>query len=71
MTLPCGYLVASLMQIYNEEEKAEQGNKITKLHSLSRKGVPGSVMYPSPVLKEIKCLKNSQMLNGIKEVVTS
>lgn len=33
MTVPCGYLVASLLQIYNEEEKAEPGKRIQNARS--------------------------------------
>lgn len=34
--------------------------------SLRRKGAPGSVMKPSPVLKEMKSLKKCRMLHGRK-----
>ena len=36
-----------------------------------RKGTPGSVIELSPMFKEIKSLKKSLVLNGIKGVVTS
>ena len=45
-------LMVSLMQIYNEKEKAEEGK--IKMNRLRRKGVPGNVMKLSPVFKEIK-----------------
>ena len=41
------------------------------MYSLRRKGAPGRVMELSPVLKEIKSLKKTPMLNGIKGVVIS
>ena len=42
-----------------------------KMCSSRRKGAPGSRMKLSPVFKEIKRLKQSLVLNGIKGVVTS
>lgn len=48
-----------------KRSKLDKGKYRT--YSLRRKGAPGSVMEPSPVLKEIKNkLKRSLMLNGIK-----
>jgi hypothetical protein len=41
------------------------------MYSLRRKGALASIIELSPVLKEIKSLKKSLKLNGIKGVVTS
>ena len=38
---------------------------------MRRKALPGSVMVLNPVFKEIKGLKKSLKLNGIRGVVTS
>lgn len=40
-----------------------------KINSLRRKGAPGSVMELDLVLNDIKTLKKSLMLNGIKGAV--
>lgn len=43
-----------------------------KMYSLRREEAPGNALLePSAVLKEIKCLKESLLLKGIKGVVTS
>jgi hypothetical protein len=41
------------------------------VYSLVRKGVLGSIMELSPLLKEINILKKSKMLNEIKGVMIS
>lgn len=54
------------MHIMNERNKlAKEKYKMYHL----RIGAPGSVIGLNPVLKEIKNVKNSLMLNGIKEGV--
>lgn len=56
------------MHILNERNKlAKEKYKMYHL----RIGAPGSVIGLNPVLKEIKNVKKSLMLNGIKEGVTS
>ena len=41
------------------------------MYIVRRKGTPGSVIELSPMFKEIKSLKKSLVLNGIKGVMTS
>lgn len=55
------------MQISNKKEPTGQRD-ILNVHtySLRRKGAPRSVIELSPVIKEIKRLKKSLMLNEIK-----
>ena len=60
------WLLVVTVQIYNAKEQAKQ-RKSTEC-SLRRKGVPGSVVELSPVLKEIKVLKKSLMQSRIEEV---
>ena len=62
-------LVITFTQIYNEKGKA--GQRECKMYSLSRKVKTGSAIELSPMLREIKSLKESPMLNAIKGVVTS
>lgn len=62
-------LVITLMHACNEKERA--GQREIKMYSLERKGAPGSIMKLSPVLKSIKSLKKTLMLNVVKGAVTS
>lgn len=53
-------------------KRASRAKKEIQKVQLEEKGAPGNGMSePSPVLKEIKSLKTSLVLTGIKEVVTS
>lgn len=63
-------LVTTLMQISNEKDEAGQ-REIQKLYSFKRKRTIKSVMKQSPVIRKIKSLKESLILNGLKCVVTS
>lgn len=58
------------MQIFNEKEHV--GQEEIQNVQCEEKGAPGKgVLEPSPEFKEIKCLKKSLILNGMKGVVTS
>lgn len=53
--------VGWLLQIYNEKEQGRQ--REYKLHNLRRKRAPGNVMMePTPMLREVKSLKNGLMV---------
>lgn len=60
--------VASLIQLYNKIEQAEQEEY--KIHSLKRIGAWGKVMELSPVIKEINRLKKS-LWQGYSTAVTA
>lgn len=56
------------MKMCTEKEKAGLGN--IQMYGVRRKGAPGSVMEPSPVLMQTKSLKKYPMLNGMKRILT-
>lgn len=60
------------MEIHNENEQAEQGQRRYKIHNLWRKRAAGNAMLkPSLVLKDMSSLKKGLLLNGIKGVAHS
>lgn len=56
------------MKIYNERSNLYQ--KTNKMYSLREKWEAGSIIKLCPVFKEIKSLKENQMQNEVKGVVT-
>lgn len=65
------HTIDSVVWLHRSTVKRDRtGEEKYKLHNLRRKRAPGNVtMEPSPVLKEMKGLKQGLMVNGVKEVL--